>query len=422
MPKLTDRFLTSFTLELGRKDQIVFDTECPGLGVRITAKGTRTFLVQWTDPATKQKVRERLGVWGSLTIDQARTAARARHGDVARGIDPAAERKRKKADADARKAELALSLDGLIAEWASRHLAQRRPRYAAEAERALRYAFADHLKAPAARLTRASVITILDAISHAGKTTTAGRTMAYGRACFSWAEKREKVAANPFRGLPVSSGVTERDRVLDDAEVACVWAAASGMPYPFGPFYQTALLTLQRREEVAGMRWSELSLEKSMWTIPAERMKNHRPHDVHLTLAAKAVLESIPRIAGQEHVFTTRGDKPISGYSKGKRSLDAAIADAREGRALAAWRLHDFRRTGVSKLAAMGFDSIIVDKLLAHKPAALKGVASVYQRHGFYEERARALDAWGAHVAGVVSGNVVRLRTGSLGLRERNLD
>jgi hypothetical protein len=61
MPKLTDRFLTSFALEPGRKDQLVFDTECQGLGVRITAKGTRTFLVQWTDPATKQKVRERLG-------------------------------------------------------------------------------------------------------------------------------------------------------------------------------------------------------------------------------------------------------------------------------------------------------------------------------------------------------------------------
>jgi hypothetical protein len=88
MPKLTDRFLTSFKPASGKKDRIVFDTECPGLGVRTTAAGTRIFLVQWTDPATTQKRREPLGVWGSITVDQAREAARVRLGDVAKGIDP----------------------------------------------------------------------------------------------------------------------------------------------------------------------------------------------------------------------------------------------------------------------------------------------------------------------------------------------
>jgi integrase len=410
MPKLTDRFLTSFSLEPGRKDQLVFDTECPGLGVRITAKGTRTFLVQWTDPATKQKVRERLGVWGSLTIDQARTAARARHGDVAKGINPAAERKKMKEAAASEKADLALTLDGLIGDWASRHLSQRRPRYAAEAQRALRFAFNKFLKAPASRLSRSIVIDVLDAFVQDGKPTIAGQTMAYGRACFAWAEKREKVSANPFRGLPVSNGATERDRVLDDVELANVWAAASRMSYPFGPFYQLAILTLQRREEVAGMRWSEIDLEKRMWTIPAERMKNRRPHDVHLSSAAESVLAVLPRVKGQDHVFTTLGDRSISGFSKGKKAIDAEICSDGDD-ALVAWRLHDLRRTGVSKHAAMGFDSIVADKLLAHKPAKLKGVASVYQRHGFYDERARALDAWAAHVTGGnPRSNVVAIR------------
>jgi integrase len=410
MPKLTDRFLSSFALEPGRKDQLVFDTECPGLGVRITAKGTRTFLVQWTDPATKQKVRERLGVWGSLTIDQARTAARARHGDVARGINPAAERKKAKEAVAAERADLALSLDALITDWGSRHLSQRRPRYAAEAQRALRFAFAKCLKSPASKLSRSIVIDVLDAFVQDGKPTIAGQTMAYGRACFAWAEKREKVSTNPFRGLPVSNGATERDRVLDDVELASVWAAASRMPYPFGPFYQLAILTLQRREEVAGMRWSEIDLDKRMWTIPAERMKNRRPHDVHLSTAAQGVLASLPRLAGQDHVFTTLGDRSISGFSKGKKAIDAEIT-ADGGDAILAWRLHDLRRTGVSKLAAMGFDSIVADKLLAHKPAKLKGVASVYQRYSFYDERARALDAWAAQVTTEkVTSNIVSLR------------
>ena len=75
MPKFTDRFLSSFKVEPGSKDRLIFDTDCPGMGVRATAKGTRSFLIQWTDPATKRKHREPLGIWGNITLEQARKAA-----------------------------------------------------------------------------------------------------------------------------------------------------------------------------------------------------------------------------------------------------------------------------------------------------------------------------------------------------------
>jgi hypothetical protein len=85
MPKLTDRFLAALSMDNDRKDRLVFDTVSPGLGVRMTAKGTRTFIVQWTDPVTKRKVREPLGIWGSLSIDQARVAAKFAWGRSPRG-------------------------------------------------------------------------------------------------------------------------------------------------------------------------------------------------------------------------------------------------------------------------------------------------------------------------------------------------
>jgi hypothetical protein len=62
-------------------------------------------------------------------------------------------------------------------------------------------------------------------------------------------------------------------------ELRDIWAAAVATPYPFGPFYQIAILTLQRRDEVAGMRWSELSPDGCTWLIPGARMKNGKPHD-----------------------------------------------------------------------------------------------------------------------------------------------
>jgi integrase len=236
----------------------------------------------------------------------------------------------------------------------------------------------------------------------------ASRTLAYARACFSWAEKRQKVPFNPFEGLPASPATAARDRVLTDAELGWVWATADGLAYPWGPFFKLAILTLQRREEVAGMRWSEISSDLWLWTVPGGRMKNGKPHDVHLSESARAVLGTVPRLEGCDFVFSPTGRTPISGFSKAKAALDAAMAQTQAGAAgrlgpkpgapLAPWRLHDLRRTGVSTLARLGFDSIVADKLLAHQPTKLVGVAAVYQRHDFANERARALDAWAAHV------------------------
>jgi integrase len=274
------------------------------------------------------------------------------------------------------------------------------------------------LKRPAARVTRAEAVNALDKLVKAGKPIMAGRTLAYARAAFRWAEKRGKVPSNPFHGLPIATGATARERVLSDTELAEVWASADTLGYPFGPFFKIAMLTMQRRAEVAGMRWSEIAADLSQWTLDGSRMKNGRPQDVHLPEAAQAILREIPRIEGCDFVFSTTGRTPISGISKAKLALDAAITAARAAAAksgikpvlLIAWRLHDLRRSGVSTLARLGFDSIVVDKILAHQPAKLLGVAAVYQRHDFARERAAALDAWAAHVVGIDTVNIVRLR------------
>jgi integrase len=408
MPKLTDRFLASFKPAKGKKDRLAFDTECRGLGVRATAAGSRTFILQWTDPATAQKRREPVGVWGGITVDQARDAARARLGDVAKGIDPRAVRLAAREKAEAAQAEARLSLDALVDDWAKLHLASRRPRYRAEAVRAIKLAFAGHLKRPAAHLSRADAVNVLDQLVNADKPAIAGRTLAYARACYGWAEKRGKVPSNPFIGLPITARVEARERVLSGEELGRVWNAAAAMSEPWGPLFRLLLLTLARREEVAGIRWSELSPDLSTWTIPSARMKRGQAHIVPLPDAARDALLAVTRVDGQDLVFSTTGETHVSGFTKAKAALDKT-ANVKD------WRLHDFRRTGVSALAAIGFDSIVADKLLAHQPGKLSGVARVYQRHDFAKERKAALEAWAMHVLRcaeqkVGSGNVVALR------------
>jgi integrase len=334
---------------------------------------------------------------------------RARLGDVAKGLDPRATRLAARARAEAERAETQLTLGALVNDWARLHLVGQRPRYKAEAVRAIKYAFEDYLKRPAARLSRADAVNVLDKVVQAGTPAIAGRTLAYARACYGWAQKRGKVPSNPFASLPIQAGVVARERVLTDEELGRVWNAAEVMPEPWGPLFQVLMLTLARREEVAAMRWSELSPDLAIWTIPSARMKRGQAHVVALPRAAQAALGRVTRIKRQDLIFSTTGKTHVSGFTKSKAALDEA-ANVKD------WRLHDFRRTGVSALAAMGIDSIVADKLLAHQPGKLSAVARVYQRHDFAPERKAALDAWASYVLRCaaparVADNVVALRS-----------
>lgn len=92
---------------------------------------------------------------------------------------------------------MALTFEALVEEWAALHLVRRRPRYAAEAVRAIRCGLGSLLKYPAARISRAEAVNALYRLVKADKALTATRTIAYARACYGWAEKRGKVSANP---------------------------------------------------------------------------------------------------------------------------------------------------------------------------------------------------------------------------------
>lgn len=384
--------------ETGRLE--IFDSIVPALALRVTPTGARTFVVRGRIRGQPGSIRVTIGDARGMKLSDARQQASDVLQQMRAGNDP----RSKKADPAA-----VLTFDGLINEWSRLYLAHNhRPRYVRETPATIRKHFTSLLKRPAAQITKADVVNAIDKIASPGA---ARNPISYARSCFGWAEKRGKVPSNPFSDLPDAPTGGSRERVLSHDEVADLWTAAEALGYPFGPFYQLEILTLQRREMVAAMRWSEI--DGDLWRIPGPRMKMGKPHDVHLSEPARAILASIPRIAGCNFVFTTTGTSPISGFSKAKRHLDAAIGkmcEAAGREPMAPWVPHDLRRTGVSKLAELGFDSIVADKLLAHKPAKLQGAAAIYQRYEFLRERAQALDAWAAHVTGERVENVTPLR------------
>jgi integrase len=131
------------------------------------------------------------------------------------------------------------------------------------------------------------------------------------------------------------------------------------------------------------------------------------------------VLRSLPRI-GDGLVFTTTGETAVSGFSKSKRRLDAAMLQvkrtelgARKDDGIPGWTLHDLRRTAATGMARLNFPPHVVDKVLNHVSGTIRGVAAVYNRFAYLEERRVALDAWARHIDNVVTAavsNVVELR------------
>lgn len=376
----------------------IFDTVVPALALRITANDARSFVVRGRVKGQASPIRITLGDATAIKLADAREQA----SDALRAMRAGADPRSPKAQASSE-----LTFDALIDEWARLYLARSHSRrYREDSPATIRRGFRGLLSKSAGSITKADAVNALDKIAHKPGEQDKARRCA--SACYGWAYKRGKVPSNPFAGLPDMPASVARDRVLSDAELLTVWAAAGALGYPWEAFYKLAILTLQRRETVAGISWSEIDFDKRLWRIPGSRMKMGKPHDVHLSEPALDVLRSPPRIEHCDFVLSTTGRTPISGFSKAKRQIDAAITRA-IGEALAHWQPHDFRRTGVSTLAQLGFDSIIADKLLAHQPGKLRGVAAIYQRYDFARERAHALDAWAAHVTRAAIENVVQL-------------
>lgn len=437
--KLTERKIERLAIEANKRDRLVFDDEQRGLAVRITASGGKSYLCQYRLHGHNWRVP--LGACAAISLAKAREAAAIVMGDVAKGENPADKRKKAAIAERVQRLRHKLTLRVLIADWASEHLSERRKSYAAEAVRALHKTFADHLDQPAEALGRAAVVGALDAIKRRWKTkggkrkgsAMAGRTAAYGRAAFAWAIKRGTLRENPFAALPVAKSIEARDRVLNDGELAEIWRDAGEAAEPYGAIVRMLILTGQRRSEVAGMIWAELSEDLATWTIPGARTKNGAPHIVPLSeptreLLRQALPEGKARRAMQDLsakgalVFPGERQAAVyAGWSKSKTELDAAIMRARGGKEaspMQPWRLHDLRRTLATGLQRLGVRLEVTEAVLNHVSGSRAGIVGVYQRHDWAAEKRAALDAWAAHVMALAegrapAGKVVRLRAGA---------
>ena len=196
-----------------------------------------------------------------------------------------------------------------------------------------------------------------------------------------------------------------RDRVLSTSEIRLFWNATATLPQVSANVVRLLLLTGCRLNEVAKLRWEEVSDDFATLTIPGTRTKNSRALVVPLPPLARQLIAEQER--NEEFVFTTNGVTPAAGWSMAKKRLDAAMGN------VPAWVLHDLRRTAATGMAEIGIQPHIVEAVLNHVSGHRAGVAGVYNRASYAAEKREALEKWASHIRSIVDDKkVVAIRGG----------
>lgn len=246
-------------------------------------------------------------------------------------------------------------------------------------------------------ITRADIAARLRTIARASGTVTASRARSALSTLFAWAMGEGLVEANPTIGTNRPADPTPRDRVLSDAEIAAIWTEAGDGDY--GKIVRLLLLTGARRQEIGGLRWSELDLDKGLWALPKERAKNGRALLLPLPQMALDIIAMMPERVGRDHLFGARAASGFTHWGMSKSELDKRLTGK-----VAEWKLHDLRRTCATRMADLGVQPHVIEAVLNHYGGFRAGVSGTYNRSPYEREMRAALALWADHVATITNG------------------
>jgi len=234
---------------------------------------------------------------------------------------------------------------------------------------------------------------------------------------FRFIQARGLKIDNPAESIRPSAIATfkARDRALTPAEIHTFFSALeqTATMSTLRLAVKFMLLTLVRKSEFIEAKWDEINFETAIWTIPKERMKAGRPHNVYLSQQALDILVAFKTCFSASsylHPGRYETELPISSATL-NRVIDATVKVIQDrGEDFAPLTVHDLRRTASTLLHEAGFNSDWIEKCLAHEQ---RGVRAVYNKAEYADQRREMLQSWADMVDGWIAGaKVLPLRTG----------
>jgi integrase len=241
------------------------------------------------------------------------------------------------------------------------------------------------------RLRRSNVTDMLDRIAVERGAVMADRTLAYLRKALNWYAARDERFSSPIVPgmMRTSPSDLARTRILYKNEIRLIWNELNNLG-TFGDLVKILLLTGQRRDEVAGMARPEVSID-GIWTIPANRHKSKRAHQIPLSCAARSILSLRP--SHPVFYFASAAGTPFSSFAKQKSRLNFVVGP------IEPWTLHDLRRTAKTLMLSAGVRPDITERVLGHR---ILGIQGVYDQYHYFEEKRDALERLAHAIGGII--------------------
>lgn len=405
MPKR--KLTAAFVDKVSTDKQIDFyDENTPGLGLRVSPGGTKTFFYRYRFNGKNRRYSISRYSKKVYTLSKARIEVDQLRSNVKKGGDPVGEEQEKK-KTNRLKADREKSFTELTQEFKKIHFKSLGKKTQDEYERIIDVEFTPLLgKMKANQVQKSQIIALLDnkAINQ-DKATMANRMRARLHTIYSFGIHRGIVETNPVSGIkPYPNGETKRERYYSEKEIWLIWKALNQINQPANSILKILFLTGQRKRETMEMEWNHLN--GNIWTIPEHLAKNNKEHDVPLSDSAMNIIKYMKTINGTKtYVFNSPvlDDAPIKDIS---RSISKVKIFKEDDFSVPDFTMHDIRRTTGTHMAKLNISRTVLGKILNHKRMSGDDqVTAIYDRHAYIDEKRQALQKWAKHLNQITSEN-----------------
>ncbi|MCW9708084.1 tyrosine-type recombinase/integrase [Fodinibius salsisoli] len=390
--KLTDPFIRHYPAPNKRTE--IYDEHTSGLAVRITAKGTKSFVYRYR---FNDKVRRfTIGRFPKTSLAEARERAGELERKVSEGIDPMEAKKARKSKPQPKKFEY------LANQFKKKHLPTLKESTQKTYTERIDGEMIPAFKGMAVKnISRGVIIELLEDILDRGSPYQSNRVRAILSSMFSFGVQREIAEYNPVKTIKPLGKEEKRDRVLEEDEIKKLWEGFGTIKQPTGSLFRMLLLLGQRLGETRRMKWEHI--EDGIWTIPKELTKAKRTHYLPLPPLALEIIESLSNDSPYVFQSPMKDNEPLS-------SVHSSFNRLQKDLSIDNIRIHDFRRTAATYMAELGTDRTILGKVLNHKGLAGDSqVTARYDRHGYVDEKRTALNRWSHKLQQIIEGTETKI-------------
>ncbi|VEI59014.1 phage integrase family site-specific recombinase [Pasteurella multocida] len=393
MPKIT-RPLTNTEVEKAKPQAKEYTlTDGYGLFLLILPSGIKSWRFNYARPITQKRTKISLGIYPAVSLAQARAKREEYRALLAQGIDP---QEHKEQEQKAAITKIENSLLFIAERWKAKKAQEVEELTLKKNWRRMEaYLFPVIGNMPVNEIVPKIAIEALEPLYNQGKGDTLRRVIRLLNEVLNFAVNYGLIPFNPCLQINevFSFGKSNNNPAISPKELPELIKTVmySSVAIQTKLLFQFQLLTMVRPSEASNATWSEIDLEKALWTIPAKRMKKRNPFVIPLASQAIAILDKMKSIAPKgEYVFQSwiKSNQPMSSQTINKMLSDLGYKDKQTA--------HGLRTIGRTYLAEQRIDYEVAEMCISHKTGTQTG--KIYDRADFLEQRKPVMQLWGDYV------------------------